>query len=279
VIVADVANPFFAAAFKGIEAVARRTPAPGGESIHLFLCNTEESIDRLLEVLAELSGRVDGLVIAPPTDTPPPEDLVRRRVPVVLLDREFSGEPFADSVVVDNEGGMAATVQHLAALGHERIGKIRGPVNTTPGRGRYEGYRQGLSASGVPWREELVVVGDFKKASGRAGAAQLLALSPGPTALVAANNLMALGALQELMARRLRIPDDISFASFDDLEDAPLLRPSVSTVSRPMEDQGARAMELLLARLGGDERPPDRVVLPTQFVPRESTGSPPGGDA
>lgn len=277
VIVADVANPFFAAAFKGIETVARREPDGSPDSVQLFLCNTEESIDRLREVLDALSGRVDGLVIAPPTETPPPQVLVRQRVPAVLLDREFSGEPFADAVVIDNEGGMAAAVRHLAELGHERIGLISGPLDTTPGRGRYDGYRRGLAESGLTRWDELVVLGDFRKESGRAGAAQLLDVVPRPTALVAANNLMALGALSELAARGVRIPDELSFVGFDDLEDAALLRPAISTVGRPMDEQGAKAMELLLARLRGEEGPPQRIVLPTRFVARESSGPPPAG--
>lgn len=277
VIVADVANPFFAAAFKGIETVARQHSDSSPDSVQLFLCNTEESIDRLLEVLDGLSGRVDGLVIAPPTETAPPDVLLRQRVPLVLLDREFSGDPFADAVLIDNEGGMAAAVRHLAELGHERIGLISGPLNTTPGQGRYDGYCRGLAQSGLPRRDELVVFGDFRKESGRTGAAQLLDMVPRPTAMVAANNLMALGALSEFVARGLRIPDEVTFVGFDDLENAALLRPAISTVGRPMEEQGAKAMELLLARLRGEEGPPQRIVLPTRFVARESSGPPPVG--
>ena len=277
VIVADVANPFFAAVFKGIEAVARAHR--DHDSVQLFLCNTEESPERLLELLDDLSGRVDGLVIAPPIETAPPEDLIRQRVPVVLLDREFSGEPFADTVLIDNEGGMAAAVRHLARLGHERIGLISGPLDTTPGRGRYEGYLRGMTEAGLPTPDELVAVGNFRKESGHRGVVDLIALEPPPTAVVAGNNMMALGALEELAVRGLTIPDDISFAGFDDLEEAALLRPTISTVSRPMEEQGSEAMELLLARLRGEEGPPQRIVLPTRFVDRESTGPPPRAQA
>lgn len=275
VIVADVTNPFFAAVFKGIEAVARANRDYDRDPVQLFLCNTEESPDRLLELLDGLSGRVDGLVIAPPIETAPPEDLMRQRVPVVLLDREFSGEPFADTVLIDNEGGMAAAVRHLAGLGHERIGLISGPLDTTPGRGRYEGYQQGMVEAGLLVNDELVAAGDFRKEAGHRGMVELLSLDPAPTAVVAGNNMMALGALEELTARGLRIPDDVSFVGFDDLEEAALLRPAVSTVSRPMEGQGRQAMELLLGRLRGKEGPPRRIVLPTKFVDRESTGPPP----
>lgn len=275
VIVADVENPFFAAAFKGIEAVARAHEDHDRDPVQLFLCNTAESPARLLELLDGLSGRVDGLVIAPPIEEEPPKVLVEQLVPVVLLDREFSGEPFADSVVIDNEGGMAEVVRHLVELGHRRIGLISGPLNTTPGRGRYVGYRAAITDAGLDWDDELVVFGDFRRDGGRDGLRQLLHLDPAPTAVIAANNMMALGALEELVARGITLPGDLSFAGFDDLDDAALIRPAPSTVSRPMAEQGSRAMELLLARLRGEEGPPRRILLPTHFVVRRSTGPPP----
>jgi LacI family transcriptional regulator len=275
VIVADVANPFFASAFKGIESEIRRWWADAPASIQLFLCNTEESVDRLRELLESLSGRVDGLIIAPPVESPPLQELVRLRVPVVLLDREFSGPAFTDSVLVDNEGGIISAVSHLAELGHQRIGFISGPVDTTPGRGRYQGYRRGVAASGLQASDDLVVFGDFKERGGQEGVVQLLKLSPPPTALIAANNLMALGALAELSTSDVRIPEELSFVGFDDLVAAALLRPAITTVSRPMEEQGAQAMRLLRLRLQGEEGPPQRLVMTTRLSIRGSTTLPP----
>jgi LacI family transcriptional regulator len=274
VIVADVANPFFASAFKGIESEIRQAEASAPAPIQLFLCNTEESVDQLLELLDSLSGRVDGLIIAPPVESPPPEDLVRQRVPVVLLDREFSGPAFADSVLVDNAGGVFSAVTHLAELGHQRIGFISGPLDTTPGRGRYEGYCRGIEACGLPWNDSLVVAGDFREQGGQRSVMRLLELDPPPTALVSANNLMSLGVLAELARREVQIPEQISFVGFDDLEAAALLRPAITTISRPMEEQGAEAMRLLRARLRGEEGPPQRIVLPTRLTIRGSTASP-----
>lgn len=275
VIVADVANPFFASAFKGIEGDIRSHETETLAPIQLFLCNTEENVDRLLELLDALSGRVDGLILAPPVESPPPQELVRLKVPVVLLDREFAGPAFADSVLVDNEGGVRSAIDHLAALGHERIGFISGPIDTTPGRGRYEGYRQGLDAHGLSWHDDLVVIGDFKQRGGQQGVTHLLELPEPPTALIAANNLMTLGALSELARRQVSIPEQLSFVGFDDLEAAALLRPAITTVSRPMQEQGAEAMRLLRARLRGEHAPPQRLVLPTRLIVRGSTASPP----
>lgn len=275
VIVADVANPFFAFAFKGIESEIRQTGASTPAPIQLFLCNTEESVERLLVLLDSLSGRVDGLIIAPPVESPPPEDLLRQRVPVVLLDREFSGPAFADSVLVDNAGGVVSAVTHLAELGHQRIGFISGPLDSTPGRGRFEGYCQGMDVCGLPMSDGLVATGDFREQGGQKGVRSLLELDPPPTALVSGNNLMSLGALAELARREVQVPEEISFVGFDDLEAAALLRPAVTTISRPMEEQGAAAMRLLRARLRGEEGPPQRIVLPTRLTIRGSTTSPP----
>lgn len=271
VIVADVANPFFAAAFKGIEAEARREENGPADPVQLFLCNTGESDARLLEVLDGLAGRVDGLIVAALRESQPPPGLLQR-VPVVLLDREFAGTPFSDAVVVDNAGGMAEAIAYLATFGHRRIGLISGPTDTTPGRGRLEGYRRGLSSCGLPWDERLTAYGDFGQRSGRTAAAKLLAVSSPPTAIVATNNLMALGALREIGERGLVLPDDLSFVGFDDFEAAGLMRPAISTISRPMQQQGAIAMRLLLARWRGEEGLPQRVVMPTQFIARGSCG-------
>lgn len=276
VIVADVANPFFAAAFKGIEDEARRHNATDRLPVQLFLCNTEEREDRLLELIDGLNGRVDGLIIAPPVETTPPDELRREREPVVLLDRVFSGEPFADSVLVDNHGGMRTAVEYLVGLGHRRIGLISGPENTTPGRQRLEGFVDGIRASGLPWDDDLIAFGDFREPGGALAATRLLQLPRPPTAIISANNLMSLGALAQLARTGIQLPDELSFVGFDDLAPAALLRPSVTTISRPTRDQGAQAMRMLTQRLRGDRRPPVELVLPVELHPRGSTAPPPG---
>ncbi|MCC5950381.1 MAG: LacI family DNA-binding transcriptional regulator [Nitriliruptoraceae bacterium] len=270
VLVADVSNPFFGAAFRGIESVARSEGSAGPDPVQLLLCNTDEHEDRLAELLEGLAGRIDALIIAPPVESDPPAQLARLGIPVVLLDRVFAGPPVGDAVLVDNEGGVAAAVHHLAELGHVRIGFISGPLDSTPGRGRYEGYRQGLDGVGLPFSEELVAFGDFRKRSGEIATAQLLALDEPPTALIATNNLMALGALDELDHQSVQVGHELSFVGFDDFEAAELMRPPVATVSRPMAEQGEIAMRLLLARMNGNTAPFEQIVLPTRFVPRGS---------
>jgi DNA-binding LacI/PurR family transcriptional regulator len=266
VVVPDISNPFFAQAVRGIEVSSRV------ERYNIFLCNTDESAVRQEEVLDSLIGRVDAVILAPATESAAvPRALGVMRVPVVLLDREFAEHDLFDSVLVDNQGGAGAACRYLVQLGHRRIGLISGPLNATPGRTRHEGFLAALQAQGVAVRPEYVHVGDFRERSGYMAAKSLISLPEPPTALFVANNLMAIGALKALRESRVRIPEDISFVSFDELDIGELLEPRLTTVSRPTVEQGALAASLLSERLRG-EAPATarRCVLETQLSVRES---------
>ena len=270
VVVPDVANPFFAHAVRGIEVSSRDA------RYNIFLCNTDESAARQEEVLEGLIGRVDALILAPATESDAvPKALEVMHVPVVLLDREFADHTLYDSVLVDNEGGAESAVRYLVQLGHRRIGFISGALTATPGRTRYEGYLSTLRAEGIEPRPEDICIGDFRERSGYVAAKSLLGLPDPPTALFAANNLMAIGALKALRESHRRIPDDISFISFDDLEAGELFEPRLTTVTRPTTEQGALAAALLAERLRG-EAPPTarRCVLETRLSVRESCSPP-----
>lgn len=270
VVVPDVTNPFFAAVVKGVESITRQG------DYNIFLCNTEESPVREKKVLADLLGRVDGIILAPATEPSlAPADNHRPGAPVVFLDRETQADELVDSVLVDNEGGGRQAAEHLLGLGHTRIGIVSGPLDTTPGRGRHEGFVAALDAGGVELDGALVQIGDFRQESGYQAALRLLALERPPTAIFAANNLMTIGVLHALHALGVRVPNGVSVIGFDDLELADLLSPPLTVIDRPMEEQGALAMRLLLARVeAGDERPPQRIVLDTHLLVRSSTAPP-----
>lgn len=134
-VVPDVTNPFFAAVVKGAESVAN------GAGYSVVLCNTDESPDREHEVLATMRGRVDGLLLAPARDDAETvESLAALGIPVVLVDRTLPDPGPTDSVLIDNAGGAAAAARHLLELGHRRIGLISGPLDTTPGGERHDGF-------------------------------------------------------------------------------------------------------------------------------------------
>jgi DNA-binding LacI/PurR family transcriptional regulator len=270
VVVPDVTNPYFAAVVKGLEQASR------GFGYRMLLANSDESGELEADILADLSPRVDGFILAPAHEQDlGPLALRDAGVPAVLIDRELSeGESF-DVVLVDNEGGARCAASHLASLGHRRIAMINGPTDTTPGRGRRTGFLAGLAAADLDLDPVYDMAGDFREESGRQVTLQLLAMPSPPTAIFTANNLMTVGALKALRDMRVRVPEDISLIGFDDLSLGSLLHPPLTCIERPDVEQGALAMRLLLSRLAGRQTDePRRVVLETRLLIRGSTCSP-----
>ena len=268
VVVPDITNPFFAALVKGIESVFR----PGPYSV--LLSDTDESSEIEDEVLEDVVGRVDGIILVPATER---ESLslrpARIGVPTVLVDRDVPGE--FDRVMVDNVGGAAQAADYLVELGHRKIAMISGPLNTLPGRERNDGFLQALERAGIEMRPEYDVVADFRESGGYNAMLQLLALPAVPTAVFCANNLMTLGTLKALQAMRISVPKQISVLGFDDLETASLLDPPLTVIDRPMVDQGVLAARLLFSRLDkSDAGDCQHVVLPTRLVKRQSCAPP-----
>ena len=265
VIIPDITNPFFASVVKGIEEGSR------DQSYNLLLCNTDEVADRQDRMLRTLLGLVDALILTPAIESVEVPDALRRHeVPVVLLDREFGEELGFDSVLVDNAGGARQAATYLAQIGHERIGVISGPLESTPGRLRHEGFLAGMEEAQLTTEPGLTVVGDFREIGGYVGMKSLLAADP-PTAVFVANNLMAMGALRACKEAGVVIPSDLSFVSFDDLELGNLLEPAITTISRSAIAQGALAMSLLAERLSG-EAPVEarKCVLEARLTVRDS---------
>ncbi|MEV4619106.1 LacI family DNA-binding transcriptional regulator [Asanoa sp. NPDC049573] len=270
VVVPDVTNPFFAAVVKGAEAVARQ------DEYHLFLSNTDENVDREAAVLADLVGRVDGVILAPTVESDEaPLRAHRAGLPIVFLDREIGGSAMFDAVLVDNVGGSRRAAEHLLDLGHRRIAIVNGTMRSTPGRQRRETFIETLTSRGVEPAEILEEVGDFREQGGYQAVLRLLALEHPPTAIFVTNNLMTVGALRALHDIGARVPDQVSIVGFDDLDLAALLMPPLTVVERPMEEQGSLAMRLLLNRLRdrGDATP-RRIVLETRLLVRGSTARP-----
>lgn len=273
VIVSDNANPFFAAAVRGIE----DTVLPHGYG--LMLCNADEDADKeamYLRVIRE--RRVDGLILSPSGEaTPLLSTMVRGGFPVVLIDRLLD-ELAADAVVVDNRAGVRAAVEHLLRLGHRRIGMIAGPARLYTGRERLDAFLATLRRAGAAVDRRLVLEGDFKARSAYELVRAFLRMRRRPTALFVANNLMTIGALLGLKEAGVRIPQDMAVVGFDDMEWAPILTPPLTAVAQPGYALGAKAAELLIERLAGGGSPaPRTVVLQPRLVIRQSCGA--GGPA
>ncbi|MBA2445872.1 MAG: LacI family DNA-binding transcriptional regulator [Nocardioidaceae bacterium] len=266
-VVPDVSNPFFAAVVKGVESVSRQL------ELNVFLSNTDESVELERSVLGGLIGRVDGVILAPARENSDNTEQLRRAgVPIVLLDRRLNGCDDLDSVLVDSRGGSAQAADHLLSLGHRRIGVISGPLDSTPGRERYEGFMDALTSAGVDLDPEMIQVGDFKHDSGYQATLRLLGLPLPVTAIFSANNLMSTGVLRALHHMGVRVPEELSLVGFDDLELAELLSPPLTVISRPTVEQGVLAMRLLRNRIRGEgPAKAQHIVLDTGLTVRGSS--------
>jgi LacI family transcriptional regulator len=262
-LVSDVRNPFFADV-----AHAAEQAALGADYVTL-LGNANENVDqqdRYIETF--LTQRVDGVVLAPQGRGSGSLDaLIESRMPLVFVDRTVEGFD-VPSVTTDSSTGVDEAVAHLSAAGHTRIGYIGGPQSISTGRARYDVFVDALSRHGLAVDPTLITFGDFQEASGVRAAEQLLSASARPTALLAADNLMALGALAVIRSRGLRIGADIEVVAFDDIEWLAHYDPPISVIAQDAGGVGRSAVELLLAVINGNR--PESIVLPTRFVDRHA---------
>lgn len=260
-LVSDVRNPFFADV-----AHAAEQAALGADYVTL-LGNANENVDqqdRYLETF--LTQRVDGVVLAPQgLGSGSLEALIESRMPVVFVDRTVEGFD-VPSVTTDSRSGLEEAVAHLVNAGHTRIGFIGGPQSISTGRDRYDAFIDALPRHGVVVDRSLITFGDFQEESGIRAAEQLLSQSIRPTAILAADNLMALGALAAIRRRGLHLGQDIDVVAFDDIEWLAHFDPPISVIAQDAGAVGRYAVELLLRLINGDE--PESVVLPTKFIDR-----------
>ena len=260
-LVSDVRNPFFADV-----AHAAEQAALGADYVTL-LGNANENVDqqdRYIETF--LNQRVDGVVLAPQgRGSGSLQALVDSGMPVVFVDRTVDGFD-VPSVTTDSRTGMTEAVAHLAAAGHDRIGFIGGPQAVSTGRERYDAFVAALPDHGRDVDHALITFGDFQEESGIRATEQLLATPTPPTAVIAADNLMALGALAAIRSRGLRIGSDIDVIAFDDIEWLAHYDPPISVIAQDADAVGRCAVELLMQVLNGET--PESIVLPTRFVDR-----------
>lgn len=264
----DIRNPFFADLAHAVEQRAREF---GYLTLFGNANESQQQQDSYLDVM--LSQRVDGLIAAPQGEARNLTGLLAGEVPTVFVDRVVDGAA-VPSVTADNAGGITDAVRHLAALGHRRIGYIAGPQSTSTGRERLQAYRAAAAETGVD--ADLVFLGDFQSASGAAGARRLLDLPVPPTALLAADSLMSIGAVGVCNERGLAIGPDLAFVAYDDIEAFTLLNPALTVIAHDVHAMGRLAVDLLLAEIAGNR--PASVVLPSTLIIRGSTPPLPEGN-
>lgn len=234
-VVPDLENPFFAAVAKGVQARARAL----GHAV--FVTDAEEDARLEPELVAHLGSQVDGAVLCSPRMSDDDLDRLADELPLVLVNREHGSLP---SVVVDNADGVRQAVTHLHALGHRRIAYAGGPADSWSDTRRRHGLQHashGLSGM------EVVNLGHFAPVfAGGVAAADLVAAS-GATAVLAHNDLVALGILSRLQARGIRVPEDVSVVGYDDIPAATLVSPALTTVTVPLARLGREAVDLLVS--------------------------------
>jgi LacI family transcriptional regulator len=221
----------------------------------------------------DMAGRVDGLIVLAQSV---PDDVLARlaqRIPVVVLSGPSRGDDY-DHVTVSNTEAMAELTRLvLAQADHSRIAFLAGPEDSPDGVQRWDGFAAAVAEAGIALDDVTVLRGDFTRASGREAAETLIA-SGAPSALVAANDQMALGALDAFRSAGLRVPEDVLITGFDGLEAAALSTPPLTTVRQPMIDLGRAAVQLLGRRLERPDAEPATVRLPLQILLRESSQRP-----
>lgn len=269
-IIPDLTNPFFPPVVRGVE------DALDAADYTLIVANTDNDPRRDARSLQTMIGRqVDGLILATShLDGDGAADL--GTLPVVLVNRRGRGTR-APSIVPDDRAGVSLVVDHLAELGHRRIAHVAGPPDTSTGLTRAEAFRDCAAALGA-FDETLVEPAPvFAVEDGRVACERLLDRCDDVTAIVAANDLIAIGCLVELRRRGVRVPDDVSLVGFNDMPLVDLIDPPLTTVRVPQYDMGVAAGRMLLGLLQNDGNGgsgTESVELPPELIIRGSTAAP-----
>lgn len=270
-ILADITNPFWTTVSRGAEDAANKA------GFNVILCNTDESEDKQEQYLnVLLQKRVDGVLLVPASSATKAVGWVQSQgTALVVLDRRVECAQ-VDVVRGDSEGGAYQLVRYLLSLGHERIAALSGPADVSTSADRVAGYRRALQEAGQGVQPDWVCYGHYSQASGYEMAQRALALTPRPTALFACNNFIAIGALRALRHAGLRVPEDVSVVSFDDLTSDLVIEPFLTVADQLAYEMGRQGTELLVERLTNRACDGCReVVLPTEIIVRGSTGPPP----
>jgi LacI family transcriptional regulator len=266
----DLKHPFFQEVLVGLKHGA------GAQGYDLLLFASEEPGNGFGGThsyvrRAEHHG-VDGAIIMGFDGDPEIERLAASGLPCIAVDADLAG-PRTGYVMSENREGAALAVRHLHELGHERIATVTGSLRTRPGADRLDGYREELERLGLEERDEYVVEGDFYDESGYRGTQQLLMLDEPPTAIFAASDLMAAGALRGASQLGVAVPERLAVVGFDDIALASLIQPQLTTVRQNMQALGETAAEGLGRLIEDSEAAPVRQLVPTELVVRDSSGA------
>lgn len=275
VLLPDLSGEFFSEVVHGMDLAARE------RGFHLLVSRSSSNAEELSATVRSMHGRVEGLIVmAPDFDAAPAIRPWAGSVPTVLINPGHAPSA-SDSISIANAEGARLAVQHLLGLGHRSIAIITGPEFNFDSQRRCDGYRAALREAGIEPAPDLEFAGDFSEQSGYVAAERLLRAPARPTAIFAANDYMAVGALGALHDAGVQVPEDIAMAGFDDIPLAHYINPALTTVHVDIPGLGRRAVELLLdPREGPDAGAARHETLPPMLVVRSSCGGAPrnGGE-
>jgi LacI family transcriptional regulator len=266
VVIPDISNAIFAEVARGIEDIANMY------HYNIILCNADKKKDKEIRVINTLlEKQVDGLLFMGGAVT---EDHIQAfrtsSVPIVLCATTDEGDNYP-SVDIDHTSAAEDAVNTLIKNGHRRIAMISGTLqDPSNGYARYQGYKIALDKAGIPINDDLVRIGNYRYEAGLEVAQYFLELQDKPTAIFAANDEMAIGAIHAIQDKGLRVPEDVSVISVDNVRMASMVRPLLSTVAQPMYDIGAVSMRLLTKLMKKESITNSRVILPHEVILRQS---------
>jgi len=258
IVLPDVHGEFFSEVIRGIDVAARK----GG--YHILVSGSHSDIGEMGEVLEAMHGRVDGLVVmAPDVAIDALREQLPRDLPMVLLNSSDERHP---AITIDNYGGARAMMRHLSGLGHTRIAFICGPGTNADARERLRGYRQAMRGL-----QRIEFAGDFTEDAGHEAVKKILAREPLPTAIFAANDSMAVGALSALRDAGVDVPRQMSVTGFDDVPIARYVNPPLTTIRVDIAELGRRAFAVLVDVLAHPRSRVQRERIDTSLVVRKSS--------
>jgi DNA-binding LacI/PurR family transcriptional regulator len=268
-IISDIENPFYTALVRAVEDVAY------ARQYSLLLCNSDEDPDKervYIEFMRD--EQVAGVIASPTSESLTSlQGLLTARIPVVAVDRRAKNTP-VDTVMLDHGKAAYLLGKHLTEHGHTRIGAVIGNTDTTSGRERKRGFLRALKGAGITPDPGLIREVKPVEEAGFPAVLGLLSQPHPPTALFIGNNLLTIGALKAIQHKKLRIPKDISVVGHDELPWMSLLTPGITVAAQPVYDLGRQAMDMLMARIKGDEQPPREIKLDPTLIVRQSVGQP-----
>jgi LacI family transcriptional regulator len=263
IVLPEVHGEFFSEVIRGIDLAARAA------GYHILVSGSHSDANEMIDVLDAMRGRVDGLVVmAPDVALAPLRDQLAHKLPMVLLN---SDDERHAAITIDNYGGARMMMKHLASLGHKRIAFMKGPEQNADARERLRGYRQVMRGLKEP---ALEFSGDFTERTGYDAVKAILSLDPRPTAIFAANDSMAVGAMAALAEAGIDVPGGMSLAGFDDIPIAHYVNPPLTTIGVDIAELGRRAFAVLAEAMERSSNTRREECIGTTLVVRKSCAVP-----